>query len=416
MRSSGLASAAQVSAPRDLASASAAAVGPMPLVVGLSILGRAARRRLRQRACIARTAAATSWSSSAPSSSSAAAASPSEAGQRRPLAKTEEASWEKIDDCSFLLRPPRGVEPRAILLFVGGALVGAAPQFTYSRFLSQLAARGFCILAVSYATAIDYVSVADMIETRFTRALAGSKLGDLPVWGLGHSLGALAQVLISSRHPSGRRKGQILIAYTRRGEEALPVVRTVLRANPVLGPLLSSLDVGVASEFLMKGVEFVERALPGRQVASGAGGAKPVASSVVRDVVPLLQQMLPLLREVGVEQDSFRPSEGQLTRAISQGYREQNTLLVRLGGDGLDETPVLAGAMSGLPADRGVDFTVKTLRSQHFTPLLPDWQEGTPFSSPFLQQSALSRGGWSDTADDQTAIVDAIDAYIAAHP
>lgn len=324
-------------------------------------------------------------------------------------------TWEKVDECAFLLRPPGDAPPRAVLLFAGGALVGAAPQLVYSRFLSQLAARGFWIVAASYAMAIDFVSVADLLAVRFERALARveSQSGAAPVWGLGHSLGALAQVLIASRHPAGRRRGQLLVSFTRRGEEALPVVRAALRANPVVGPLLGALDVGAASDLLLKGAELVERALPGARRSAPTGLATP---SPVRDVAPLLQQMLPLLREVGLEQEKFRPSETQLASLLSQGYRERSTLLVRLGGDAIDETPRLASALAELPADRCVDFSVKSLRGQHLVPLLPEWNQSANVVGALLRQGgAVPRERWAETAEQQTAIVDAIDEFLARH-
>lgn len=339
------------------------------------------------------------------------------AGRRRKLAapRAEEAgrpSWQKVDDCAFLLRAPGDSPPRAVLLFAGGALVGAAPQLTYGRLLAQLADRGFWIVAVSYATVMDFVSTADLLQTRFERALSRIDFGSAPVWGFGHSLGALAQVLIASRHPAGQRRGQLLISHTRRGEEALPVVRAALRTNPVLGPLLTTMDVSAAADLLLKGAEFVERAMPSRV----RGSQSSSIPSPVQDVAPLLQQMLPLLREVGIEQEKFRPGEEQFQRAVRQGYREANTLLLRLGGDGLDETPALAKLLAELPADRGVDFQVKTLNGQHLVPLVPDWNEAAGLARPLLPQTAMMpRERWLDAADQQTAIVDAISKFTNAN-
>ncbi|CAK0797012.1 unnamed protein product, partial [Prorocentrum cordatum] len=205
--------------------------------------------------------------------------------------------WDRVVEDVLALWPSGS--PRAVLCFAGGALAGAAPHVAYGRLLRQLAARGFLVLAVSYSTDLDYVAVADFVELRFERAIGALGLFGLPVWGLGHSLGALAQVLASSRHPVSYRQGHlILIAYTRRGDEALPVVRAALRANPLLGPLLRALDVPAASDLLMQGSKFAERALR----AAGVSGP-------VQDLLPVAKQLLPLLKEVGADgEDSHRPA------------------------------------------------------------------------------------------------------------
>jgi len=254
--------------------------------------------------------------------------------------------------------------------------------------------------------------VADLLEARFERTLAGLDVGSAPIWGLGHSLGALAQVLLSSRHPARKRRGQILVAYSRRGEEVLPLVRTALMANPLLGPLLRVVDVGAASDLLAQGSALVERAL------QGAGSRAPAAAPGLKDAAALVQQMLPLLKEVGVERDDFRPSASRLLSTIREGYRERSTLLLRLADDGLDETPGLAAALAGLPADRRAELGVRILGGQHLLPLLPDLQEAAASAGALLplRGGASPREGWAEAARQQLAIVEAIDGFIAANP
>lgn len=343
--------------------------------------------------------------------------------------------WERLDDHAFLLRD--SAEPRSVLCFVGGAVVGAAPQFSYDRFLRKLAACGHWILAVPYAAGLDYCAVADLLELRFARAL--SRLEDtllrpkargrparrakeeVPVWTLGHSLGALAQVLMSARHPAraAKLRGQILLCYTRRGEEVLPIARTALAVNPLLGTLLRSMDVEAASNFLAEGYKLVERAVPKGPPWSRDGGEGTEADSPVamlRDVVPMVQQMLPLLRDVGAGRAGFAPSNSTLSAAVKEGYGVQNTLLIRLANDGLDETPGLAAALAALPPQRGVSFSVRLLDGQHLLPLLPDLGDAAVSAEGLLPRDLSSRlkltGTWAETASGQQEIVDAIDWFI----
>lgn len=47
---------------------------------------------------------------------------------------------------SWVLRPPMSSAPaRAVIHFLGGAFLGAAPQLTYRLFLENLAAQGFLV-------------------------------------------------------------------------------------------------------------------------------------------------------------------------------------------------------------------------------------------------------------------------------
>jgi hypothetical protein len=206
----------------------------------------------------------------------------------------------------------------------------------------------------------------------------------------------------------------ILLAYTRRGEEVLPVARTALKANPLLKQVLRVMDVGAASDLLAQGSAFLERALARVGPSTGPG---------VKDTAALVQQMLPLLREVAIEQDDFRPSNGRLTSIIREGYRERTTLLLRLNNDNLDETPTLTSALAGLPADRRADLALRVLAGSHLLPLLPEVDEAAaslgsllPLRTPLGAGRGIStRESWTEAAEHQVALVDAIEAFIAAN-
>jgi len=363
--------------------------------------GGAGRRSPRQRiACLAQVASRSPLSGTSRARSS-----------RERRAISQKSEWETVAEMSFLLRPPPGVEPRAVLCFAGGALVGAAPQVTYDRFLRMLAERGFVVIAVGYAAGLNYDTCADLLELRYKRALESSGYADLPVWGLGHSLGALAQVLISCRHPSANRRGQILLSYTRRGEEALPIVRTAIQSNPILGPLLRALDVEVASDLLDRSYQFTERFF------ARAGAEARNTSVLLRDLVPVARQMLPLLREVGAGQADFRPSAGSFASAVDEGYSERRTLLLRLGDNDIDETAGLVKLLADLPVTRQVNFDVRALRGAHLLPLLPDWSNAASSVDWLLSQDRRGMGlsskdQWERASEGQRRIVDAIDEYL----
>ncbi|CAN0400652.1 unnamed protein product, partial [Hapterophycus canaliculatus] len=66
--------------------------------------------------------------------------------------------WEEMGG-NFLLRPPDGQAPKALLHFLGGAFVGAAPHLTYNYLLNGLAEMGFLVVATPYPLGFDYLDV-----------------------------------------------------------------------------------------------------------------------------------------------------------------------------------------------------------------------------------------------------------------
>lgn len=126
--------------------------------------------------------------------------------------------WEEVERAWVLFPPSEAGEPRGVVHFCGGAFVGASPQLTYRLFLETLSAKTGCVIvATPYVTSFDHLRVADEAQFTFdraSRALAQRLPPNLPVWGMGHSMGALAQCLISSRYAVARAGNVLLSACT----------------------------------------------------------------------------------------------------------------------------------------------------------------------------------------------------------
>lgn len=173
-------------------------------------------------------------------------------------------NWREVEGC-WVLWPPEGSLPRALVHFTGGAFVGAAPQLTYRPLLEALADRGALVVATPYATSFDHLKAADevglerlpllfnatgcycrwgafgtclvashrcavrraegtcvptgclQVYFKFARCLKqlGPTATSLPAYGLGHSLGSLMQLLLCSRYLLGRA-GNVLMASNNR--------------------------------------------------------------------------------------------------------------------------------------------------------------------------------------------------------
>lgn len=146
--------------------------------------------------------------------------------------------WEELHG-NYLLRPAATQsQPRALIHFLGGALVGAAPDISYRYVLERLAERGFLIVATPYTLSFDYIATCDDIIGRFEKIAPdlARQFGPVPVVGVGHSCGALLQLLITTLFPDTPRAANALMSYNNKGvKEAVPLFEEVFT------PLFTSL-------------------------------------------------------------------------------------------------------------------------------------------------------------------------------
>lgn len=160
-------------------------------------------------------------------------------------------NWENLEG-NWVLRPTfsgdiPGVDdfdnsqPRAVIHFLGGALVGKAPHVTYRYLLEKLAAEGFLVVATPFNLSFDHLATCDEILTKFEAVAPtlAKQYGALPVVGIGHSCGALLQVLISSLFPDTPRAANALLSFNNK-----PVSEAVPFFEEVFAPLFSSLAIG----------------------------------------------------------------------------------------------------------------------------------------------------------------------------
>jgi Protein of unknown function (DUF1350) len=121
-------------------------------------------------------------------------------------------NWQPIGS-NWVLLPRR---PVAVVHFLGGAFVGAAPQFSYGKLLETIAARGYAIIATPFVSTLDHKAIAIAALQQFENTLAklnrSQDLRFLPVYGLGHSMGCKLHLLIGSLFEV-ERAGNILMSF-----------------------------------------------------------------------------------------------------------------------------------------------------------------------------------------------------------
>jgi Protein of unknown function (DUF1350) len=121
-------------------------------------------------------------------------------------------NWQPVGS-NWVLLPRR---PVAVIHFLGGAFVGAAPQFSYGKLLEAIAAQGYAIIATPFINTLDHKAIAIAALQQFENTLAklnrSQDLRFLPIYGLGHSMGCKLHLLIGSLFEV-ERAGNILMSF-----------------------------------------------------------------------------------------------------------------------------------------------------------------------------------------------------------
>uniref|UniRef100_A0ACD5UB39 Uncharacterized protein n=1 Tax=Avena sativa TaxID=4498 RepID=A0ACD5UB39_AVESA len=283
--------------------------------------------------------------------------------------------WTEIEG-AWVLRP-KSSEPSFVVHFIGGIFVGAAPQVTYRFFLERLAEKGALVIATPYASGFDHFFIADDVQFKFDRCLRNlvEPVNDLPTFGVGHSLGSLIHLLIGSRY-AVQRSGNVLVAFNNKEASlAVPLFSPVIvpmaqSFGPILSQLTSSPTIRFGAEAAIKQLE-------------------NLGPPVVKQLLPLLQQLPPLYMELVEGREDFIPKPEETRRLIRSYYGISRNLLIKFKDDQIDETSILAQVLSSEAAISSLlDMSIRSLPGDHGLPLqqvLPDVPPG--------MADAVNRGG-----------------------
>ena len=142
--------------------------------------------------------------------------------------------WQEVSG-NWLLVPER---PRAIIHFLGGAFIAAAPHLTYRWLLENLYAEGYCVVATSFVNTFDHGAIATDVRTTFEQAMIYlSRRFDtaaLPVYGTGHSMGCKVHLLLGSLY-GVQRSGNMLISFNNYpARKSIPLLEQVIQFAPDL--------------------------------------------------------------------------------------------------------------------------------------------------------------------------------------
>jgi Protein of unknown function (DUF1350) len=184
--------------------------------------------------------------------------------------------WQEVSG-SWVLVPPR---PVAIVHFLGGAFIAAAPHVTYRRLLEFLGAQGYAIIATPFINTFDHFEIAESVLENFERSceIVQTRIIQkryLPIYGLGHSMGCKLHLLIGSLYEV-ERAGNVLMAFN---------------------------------------------------------------NYAAREAVPLVEQFTQWAPDFSVE---FTPTPSETNRLIARSYQVRRNLLIKFSNDTIDQTRLLS--------------------------------------------------------------------------
>lgn len=240
--------------------------------------------------------------------------------------------WQEVSGNWFLV-PER---PRAIIHFLGGAFVAAAPHLTYRWLLEALYDEGYAVIATPFVNTFDHGAIAKETFTTFEQGFIylckkRPDLQSLPIYGIGHSMGCKVHLLIGALVNESMRAGQL--------------------AKQRAGNIFVSFNNFPAR----KAIPLLEQAL---QQASA--------------FVPDLQ----LDRRL-----EFTPNPEETLSLIERNYTTPYNLLVKFRSDTIDQTRPLSDVLiKQFPRTT----TVRIIKGSHTTPIAQDvqWEASASFS-PF---------------------------------
>ncbi|XP_020550274.1 uncharacterized protein LOC105164990 isoform X2 [Sesamum indicum] len=295
--------------------------------------------------------------------------------------------YRRLDSC-LVIPPTEGKKPKALIKFLGGAFIGAVPEVTYSYLLELLAKEGYLIISVPYNVTFDHELVTREIYERFHACLdlilmnglpengiSAAEIADLPFFSIGHSNGALLQVLVGSYFCEKIPKANAIISYNNRpASEAVPYFEQ-------LGPLVKQ---------MMPVIETSPMYSMAQSIPDGLKTLIDIAERVLPDYDPeatvsltkFVDQLPSVFNQVAQGISEFKPTPAENLDCFKKLYNIQHTLLVKFDFDTIDETDLLEETLKPRVESFCGKLEKVVLRGNHITPCIqePRWQVGPVYT------------------------------------
>lgn len=315
--------------------------------------------------------------------------------------------WRKTGRSEIVL-PENSDYPLGIIHFIGGAVVGAAPQQSYKPLLEGLSAQGFLVIATPISlNQFDHQGEACEAARQFRLAYAevedyyGVRMAArIPVFGLGHSLGAKLHVLLSS-YPevlaAGRgRKANVLLSFNNFSAK---------ESVPLWGELKNFFGKERIDE-ITKTVSKVTDTI--RQVKETTPFLDQVKYlSIAEDFIPKVFDAVN--SKLGDLPSEFNPTPEQTWELVETSYAVPNTMVVQFRNDQIDQSSYLAQLLEKRFGTSG-DLHFCRLDGSHITPNFQDLEEvaATTATAQGLDGAAVGRAAAYASAPGRLELEDLV--------
>ncbi|CAN1786785.1 hypothetical protein LINPERHAP1_LOCUS17364 [Linum perenne] len=254
---------------------------------------------------------------------------------------SKKSSWTSMDSC--LVIPPlvRGRKPRAIIKFLGGAFVGAMPEFTYGN-------------------------------------------------------GALLQGLVGSYFAQKIPKANVIISFNNRpATEAVPYFE---QFGPLVNQMMPVVEASPVYSMARNASGDAWNTL-----LDMAGAIIPENNQEALVAVTKFVDQLPsVMNQVTEGISEFKPTPAENRDCFKNLYNVQHTLLVKFSSDTIDETDLLEEALKPRVESMGGTIEKVELSGNHLTPCIqePSWEVGNVYTPA----DAIAQGLKSLSLNDTRAL------------
>jgi hypothetical protein len=322
----------------------------------------------------------------------------------------EKLDWELDGSTStWVVLPATFVSsPRAVIHFVGGTFFGSSPKLWYSFLLEEIVRATQCAIVATpipvtlWNNPLQHVHLSKRLHRMFQSAYVNiledeygqELLKDIPIVGMGHSLGARLLVVLATlsqqQQPHDAKQKQttipdyksyILMSFTNFASAAsIPGIQSLLhqskqledgeKQKPTSERKRGDYDYNRYNDHDDYDEEWDEL------MKDLTGGLKEQAEKLRTALTPRSKEL------------EFYPSPNQLWKALKedQRYKIPQTLIVQFDEDNVDQSPRLTDCLL-----ESTDIKYCRLRGTHLTPVKV---KGTDNNDWFLPSQASLQTLW----------------------
>ena len=295
--------------------------------------------------------------------------------------------WVSLGNCEVIF-PVYERIPRSIIHFTGGFIVGSAVSLSYGPMLQYLATKGHLVVATSlppleynhFKIASDMKkSFYDCYQSQILPTL-GSVGSEIPVIGLGHSLGGKLMVISGAANDKTfQNNANIFLAFNNYGIRDSIEMTTKQRSKlpPELQKIFDSISfeqiekiVEVTSSPNFKDLLYSKLNIPQTTILNDSFDKQ------ISSFTNMISQVAKFAKEF-----DFQPNSSELWELCKNNYDIKNNLIIKFNNDEIDQSNEL---MTNLRQRRSCIADLITVPGNHLTPNLFDLDD--PDSLIFLKE------------------------------